>query len=586
VTDHPFKDKTTDRRVITLLLGGLLVLAGGLYGAGYLASGDRVPQGTTVGGVDIGGLRPAAAQTRLEEQLGPRVEEPIVVAADGRRTTIRPADAGLAVDFEASVDQAGGGRSWHPGRIWKYFTGGDDHEPVVDVDARELDAAVGEFAARIDQRPVEGGIDFADGAAEMKLPETGQELDREAASEAVVEAFLADGSSEDAVQLPVDDVPPEVSEEEVRAAMDEFANPAMSAPVTLVLGEDEVVVRPEAYGRALSMEAENGELVPRVHKKKLMAAIRPAMKIVALSPQPASVQLVDGQPQVIPGKNGVTFDPDEVVEAFPDLVVKRRARTLEVRSKVDRPKFTTKDAKDLRIKEVVSSFTTYYPHSDYRNVNLGRAAELVNGTVLKPGETFSLNETVGERTAENGFTEGFIISNGVYKEDFGGGVSQVATTLFNAMFFAGLEDVEHKPHSFYIDRYPIGREATVAWGAIDLKFKNTTPYGVLIQSWINPSAAGSSGEMHVRMWSTKRWEIEAGVSDRYNFTEEQTRYITEDECVPHDGYGGFDIDVFRYFREPGSSEVVRKETFHTTYKPSDTVVCGPPPKQERAAADS
>ena len=84
--------------------------------------------------------------------------------------------------------------------------------------------------------------------------------------------------------------------------------------------------------------------------------------------------------------------------------------------------------------------------------------------MLKPGDTFSLNDIVGERTAANGFTKGFIISDGVFTEDFGGGVSQVATTTFNAAFFAGLEDVEHKPHSFYIDRYPVGREATVAWG--------------------------------------------------------------------------------------------------------------------------
>ncbi len=70
---------------------------------------------------------------------------------------------------------------------------------------------------------------------------------------------------------------------------------------------------------------------------------------------------------------------------------------------------------------------------------------------------------MGERTAENGFTIGYVISNGVLVKDYGGGVSQMATTTFNAMFFAGLEDIEHKPHSFYIDRYPEGREATVAW---------------------------------------------------------------------------------------------------------------------------
>jgi hypothetical protein len=87
--------------------------------------------------------------------------------------------------------------------------------------------------------------------------------------------------------------------------------------------------------------------------------------------------------------------------------------------------------------------------------------------------------------------------------------------------------------------------------------------------------------MNVRFWSTKYWDISAGVSDRYNVTDEETRYITDEECVPHEGYGGFDIDVFRYFRKPGSNEVVRKETFHTTYTPSDTVVCGPPPGSSR-----
>ena len=92
----------------------------------------------------------------------------------------------------------------------------------------------------------------------------------------------------------------------------------------------------------------------------------------------------------------------------------------------------------LGIPEEVSEFTTYYPHADYRNVNIGRAAELIDGTVLEPGETFSLNDTVGERTRANGFTEGFVISDGVFAEELGGGVCQVATTTFNAAFFAGL----------------------------------------------------------------------------------------------------------------------------------------------------
>ncbi|GAB2746615.1 VanW family protein [Nocardioides pakistanensis] len=578
MTDEPFKERTRDRRVVTLLLLGLLVLFGALYAAGYAFTGDKVPRGTTVAGVDIGGLAPAAARARLEQELAPRAEQPIIVAADGQRARIDPADAGLAVDYAASVEQAGGGRSLNPARMWDYFTGGDDLDPVLEVDRAALDAAVDSFAQDVDEPAVEGEIAFKDGQPEPRFPESGQQVDREAAAATITDAFL-DAGVDGAVQLEVAEIEPEVTEDEVRAALDEFANPAMSAPVTLVLGDDEVVVRPEAFARALSMTADNGELEPQVDEKKLMRAVRPAMRTVALSPEPATVRLVDGKPKVVPGKNGVTFDPAEVAEELPDALVQPDGqRRVEVEAKVAKPAFTTQDARKLKIKEVVSSFTTYYPHADYRNVNLGRAAELVNGTVLKPGETFSLNDTVGERTAENGFTEGFIISNGVFKEDLGGGVSQVATTLFNAAFFAGLEDVEHKPHSFYIDRYPIGREATVAWGAVDLRFKNDTPYGVLIEAWINPSTSGSSGEMNVRFWSTKYWDITAGVSDRYNFTQEKTRYITDENCTPHDGYGGFDIDVYRYFRRHGSDELVRTETMHTTYTPSDSVVCGKPPK--------
>jgi vancomycin resistance protein YoaR len=335
-----------------------------------------------------------------------------------------------------------------------------------------------------------------------------------------------------------------------------------------------VVLRPEDFTPALSMVAEDGELVPRLDEKVLLERLEPRMRTLSLAPQDASVQLIGGKPTVVPGKKGVTFDPDDVTGSFLRLVVGRdQHRQLAIRSVVAKPEFTTREATALRITEKVSEFTTYFPHADYRNTNLGRAAELISGTVLKPGDTFSLNDTVGERTAQNGFTKGFIISDGVYKEDFGGGVSQVATTTFNAAFFAGMKDVQHKPHSFYIDRYPVGREATVAWPSVDLKFQNTTPYGVLVQAWIEPSTPSSQGAMHVRMWSTKYWDIVAEQSDRYDFTSPQTRHLSGDDCVPNDGYGGFDIDVFRLFYKHGSKKLDHRETMHTTYTPSDTVVC-------------
>jgi vancomycin resistance protein YoaR len=441
------------------------------------------------------------------------------------------------------------------------------------VDDERLDRALARFATRVARPAVEGRVTFRRSGPRAVYPEDGVQLDVEGSAEAVVAAYpVADPRT--VVPLPTRALSPTVSRAEVSRAITEFADPAMSAPVVFVIGGEDAVLRPRDYARTLSLRPEGPRLVPHVDDAALLRVLRPAMRTVASAAQDASVRIVAGRPRVIPAKTGVRFDPDRVTGRFLDLVVAegddRRARLGTVTA---RPGFTTADARKLGVRQVVSEFTTYYPHADYRNVNIGRAAELIDGTLLAPGETFSLNGTVGERTAANGFTEGFVISNGIFKEDLGGGVSQVATTTFNAMFFAGLEDVEHKPHSFYIDRYPVGREATVAWPAVDLRFRNDTPYGVLVQAWRTPSTPSSQGAVTVRMWSTKVWDVEATTSDRYAFTSPVTRRIPGGDCVPNEGYGGFDVDVNRLFSRPGSATVERRERFHTSYIPSDTVIC-------------
>jgi vancomycin resistance protein YoaR len=295
------------------------------------------------------------------------------------------------------------------------------------------------------------------------------------------------------------------------------------------------------------------------------------------APVDAEIRLLAGKPRIIPAKPGVSFNQAELDAAFLDLVVRADGeREMEVPAEVVEPEFTTEEAKALEIKEEISSFTTYYPYAEYRNVNIGRAAELVDGTIIAPGGTFSLNGTVGERTAENGFTKGFIISNGIFAEDFGGGVSQMATTTFNAAFFGGMTDVQHKPHSFYIDRYPVGREATVAWPTVDLQWRNDTPYGVLVHAHVTPGTSSAQGVVTVRLFSTKYWDITTETGVRYAFTSPATRTLDTPDCYPNTGYGGFDINIWRYWRRAGSDELERTEKMHTTYIPSDTVICKPP----------
>jgi vancomycin resistance protein YoaR len=571
VSDAPFSYRTNDRRVVPWLLFGLVVLFGALYVACYWFTSDRIPRGTTVDGISIGGMAPAAARARLQEGLDGRAAEPIRVVANGERATIQPAGAGLGVDVPATVAASGGGRSWDPVRMWEYFAGGNDEQPVVTVDRAALDAAVARVADRVDVPATEGSVRFVGDQAVAKYPERGTVVDRAAAAKAVRAAFL---TTSDAVDLPTAEAAPVVSKDAVSRAMDRFANPAMSGAVVITLGGEGVRLEPADFAPALSMKAVGTELQPQLDAQALLARLTPKMGQIAEKPEDATFKIVGGKPVLVPAKTGVTFDPADVTAPFLDLVTKSGAeRTLAVKSVPAQPELTTDAAKRLGINQQVSTFTTNFPYAEYRNQNLSRAAELVNGTLLQPGETFSLNDTVGERTAANGFTKGFIISDGVFKEDFGGGVSQVATTTFNAAFFAGLEDVEHKPHSFFIDRYPVGREATVAWGSVDLKFKNTTPYGVYVQASVDKSTPSTQGAMHVSMYSTKYWDIKAEQSDRYNVTQPQTRRLSGAECVPNDGYGGFDIDVYRLFYRAGSDQLDHRETMHTRYTPSDTVVC-------------
>lgn len=558
-----------------MALAAVVLLLGGGYAAAGAFASDRVPRGTTVAGVAVGGQTPAQARSTLETELADRVDAPISVSVDGRSVEVDPAEAGLSFDLDASVEAAGGGSSWAPDRLWDYWTGGDEVDPVVDVDESAMADTVDRLEGELGTEPVDATVTFTGSSVRTTKATTGELLDDEAAREALVAAYL---SEEPTAELDLVDVQPEITDADAEAAVEELANPALASPVTLLFGETPVKLRPADYAKALSLEPEGGELALAVDPDVLTELVGDAT--ASGEPVDATIRIVDGEPKVVPAKPGVDFADEDVYDVFIDLLDEPAGeRRAEVDATVVEPEVTTKDIRRLGIKEQVSTFTTYYPHADYRNTNIGRAAELTNGTLLLPGETFSMNDSVGERTRENGFTEGFIISNGILREDLGGGVSQLATTLFNAMFFAGLEDVEHKPHSFYIDRYPVGREATVAWGVLDMRFRNDTKHGVYVQSYIRPSTPGTQGSVTVSLYSTKVWDIEARASNRYAYTQPEVRYLQTDDCYAYTGSQGFQIDVFRDFRRPGKDKVVRTEKFHTVYTPSDTVRCGKPPKE-------
>ncbi|MEQ7124011.1 VanW family protein [Actinopolymorpha sp. B11F2] len=564
-------------RIIALAVGGVLIVVLGLYTMMVFSLGDRVPRGTTIAGVPLGGLTRAAAEARLRDQLLPRADQPIKVTAAGKSYSLKPADLGLALDVSATADAAYLARTFNPVRVVDALVGGEEAAPVLTVDHERLDKSMAALARKVDTPAKEGRITFAGGTPKASEPASGHELDQPRAADTLQREFLLTSGP---IDLQTADVTPRVSAGEVKRAMRDFANPAMAAPVTVQVGDESFEATPAEIGTSLQMVAgEGGKLTPKLDGKALTKALGGKLTEVQVKPKDATIVISGGQPTIRPGKIGHTVPPDKlaaaVVRALPKSADQRLARVETVTAQ---PKLTTAMAEKLGVKEVVGEFSTQYPHADYRNINIGRAAELINGTLIKPGETFSLNGIVGERTEANGFAKGLVIKGGRLREELGGGVSQVATTTYNAAFFAGMEDVEHRPHGFYISRYPVGREATVYWGSLDLKWGNNTPYGVYVQAWRNLSSPSSYGGVTVRLWSTKYWTVKSETSDRYNIKQGKVIHDPKPGCVPQEtGVDGFEVDVRRWIYR--GDELVASELDHVKYNAEDQIICGPEPEE-------
>jgi vancomycin resistance protein YoaR len=561
-------------RVIVLAAVGVLAVLLGGYAILAVTLGGSVPRGTSVGGVDISGLTRDQAGQRLRDRLLPRADDPFQVSVRGKAYTIEPTEAGLGLDVPSTVDAAYVPRTLNPVEVSRALRGGGDVAPVLTVDHAKLDAAVGRLAKQVRKAGSPGGITFADGAAKAADAVVGYRLDSAGSADRIEQGFLRTTAP---IGLPVTEQKPEVSQAEVRRAMREFAVPAMSGPVTVRVNDKSFEVTPTEVGAALTMvPGESGRLTPRLDAAAFERTVSDRLKAAQVEPKDASVRIFAGRPTVVPATQGQTVPPANLARAVVAALPRSGAeRVATVRTKLTDPKFTTKAAQDLGVKQVVGEFTTYYPHAAYRNTNIGRAGQLINNRLIKPGETFSLNGIVGERTEANGFAKGFVIVGGRLREELGGGVSQVATTTYNAAFFAGMEDVEHRPHAFYIDRYPVGREATIYWGYLDLKWRNNTPYGVLVQAVNKQSSPGTKGSITVRLWSTKYWTVKGQTSARHNFREPKVIFDDKDGCVPQDGVRGFDVDVVR--RLYRGSTLEKTETDHVRYSPEDRVTCGPAP---------
>jgi vancomycin resistance protein YoaR len=541
-----------------LALGVVATAAIGVGGVVGVRAGEALP-GTTVSGVDVGGLGRDDIVSTLAGSVDARTSGTVVLVDGERRFPVDRSEIGVRVDLQATAERAiDAGRSGSPvdAVLGPLLGRGEDVALAVDAGEAAVERVIDTIAAQIDVPPSPGAITVAGTAVTAQPPQAGRVVDRERAVEELERALEV--APVDTLTLPIVEAAPQTTPEQVEQVA-AAARQALAAPYRLVAGGSVLELGPAEIGPLLSAEPVDGGLRLAVDRAGLERAVAAAAQridqpptnatFVPVAPPPVVDDQGDltwtAQPATVtvqPGTVGRTTDVAAATAALADMIgTATHEGPLPVAEA--RPELTTEEAQQAGVTSLLGTFTTRYVAGQPRARNIQRIAEIVNGSYVAPGESFSLNGKVGPRTRAKGFVADSAIIDGELVDQVGGGVSQFATTLFNAAFFAGLPIDEHQPHSFYISRYPAGRESTVNYDTIDVEFRNDTAHGMVIRTSTTPSSVtvaiyGDNGGRTVTSRTGARQPRDGG-----GFTIAVTRTVTGG-----DGKGG--TRVFRTTYNP------------------------------------
>ena len=552
---------------LAIVVGILVVLAGAYVGMSY-ALRDKVPHGATVAGVEIGGLTSSDAVQRLTVQLAEATGAPLTVTANDVQGQIDPTAAGLTFDPQATVDGLTGVDLKDPRRLWQQVVGLGDVTPVTGVDRDALAAAVDGLSDTLSGTPVDGAIVFVDGSAHATPAADGWQLDQDAAVQQIADTWLVAARP---LTLPTTVVEPAITQAETDATLADVAQHVSGGPVSVTVGDQSATLPAPTLAANASFVPQNGSLVLQMNGQALTDALLTQLPGLLTPAADAHFAFQNDTPVVVPGQPGTKLDPAQVAAAVAAAASKATDRTAALDLVPTDPAQSTAALDALGVKEIVSEFDTPLTNDHIRDINIKQGAATITGVLIRPGETFSLTQALGPVDAAHGFVEAGAIVDGQHTDAMGGGLSQVSTTTYNAAYLAGFEIVEHTPHSQWFSRYPEGREATIFTGQIDMKWKNNSPYGALVQAWV-----GDDHHLHVRIWGTKYWTVQSTTSARSNVHPATTVYDQSPGCVAEaKGNPGFTVSVTRQVYL--GSELTNTHTWKTTYKPQNQVVCGPPP---------
>ena len=450
----------------------------------FAGSPDKLANGTRIAGIDVGGLTPDDAQRLLERRSERLSRVPVVFTFGTERFPITPRQLGVEVDWKAAVANAqkqGGGFGFVRGyrRLELEFFPQDLVPPLRAYDAA-LTYKLGLLERAVNRSHQEAQLVRRGLHITIAAGKTGRALDRRTARPLIVHALAS--FARGPVGLPVRIDAPRVTVATLMSAQ-RTASRIISAPVTLIAGPTRLRVPRWRLAKLLDLTT------MRFSGPPADAYFARLEKTVDTPPKDADFAVsAGGSVRVVPGAPGLGLDvPQSAAHVLAAATrVQNRMATLVLSEQ--QPKRTTADAQAMGITGTVGSYETFYGGIANRIHNVQLVAHLVDHKFIAPGETFSFNGTTGERSAAKGFLEAPVIVNGELQTGLGGGVCQVSTTVFNTAYEAGLPITSRTNHALYISHYPLGRDATVDYPGVDLKFVNDTKHWLLLRTYVGSSS--------------------------------------------------------------------------------------------------
>lgn len=476
---------------------------------------DKIYSGISIKGVDLSGLTKEEAIESLNELEKQKLSDDIILKLGEFETSINPEQIELNVNIEKAVNEAynigrGGNIIINNYQIIGTLFTKQSIKPEVYYNEEVLDKFIGDLDSKIPDALIECSYYIEDDEAIITKGKAGNAIKRQELKDAILtqinEDFITDQlntNKQESIEIPVEKKEPTI--------------------------------------------IDINKIYQEIHK------------------EPKDAYYTENPFKVYPHVDGIDFAIS--IEEVENLL-KEEKEEYRIPLKIVKPEFTTDKLGEKAFPDLISTFSTKYDASNInRSTNLELAAGKINNTVLMPGEEFSYNKIVGERTIQAGYKEAAIYEGGKVVDGLGGGICQISSTLYNTALYANLEITERQNHQFITSYVTAGRDATVVYGAIDLKFKNTRAYPIKITCNVN------NGVARIDMYGIKENpEYEVVIQTKVTSTIPYTTKYEEDrtkeegtEVIKQKGTQGYKSETYKILKLNGvvtSKTLLSKDSYN------------------------